>query len=143
MSPEQAEGRLESLGPASDVYSLGTTLYSLLTGKPPFVNAEVGVVIRKVQRGDFSPPRQVAHGVPPALEAVVLKAMAVHPQDRYASARELARDVEQWLADEPVRAYREPMADRLLRWARNHKPAVTALSSWLPPRWPPWRSTIR
>ena len=128
MSPEQAEGRLESSGQASDVYSLGATLYSVLTGRPPFVDSEVGVVLRKVQRGEFSPPRLVARSVPPALEAVVLKAMALHPQDRYDSADELARDVERWLADEPVRAYREPPVDRILRWARNHKPAVTALT---------------
>ena len=59
----------------------------------------------------------------------MLKAMALHPEDRYVSADELAKDVERWLADEPVRAYREPTTDRILRWARNHKPTVTALSA--------------
>ena len=127
MSPEQAEGRLELLGPLSDVYSLGATLYCLLTGRPPFED-EIIAVLRQVRRGDFPPPRQVEPQVPRALEAVVLKAMALQPQDRYDSARELARDIERWLADEPVRAYREPPTDRMVRWARNHKPAVAALS---------------
>ena len=85
-------------------------------------------MLGQVRRGDFPPPRQVEPQVPRALEAVALKAMALHPQDRYDSARELARDIERWLADEPVRAYRDPPTDRMVRWARNHKPAVAALS---------------
>ncbi len=101
MSPEQAEGRLELLGPLSDVYSLGATLYCLLTGRPPFED-EIIAVLRQVRRGEFPPPRQVEPQVPRALEAVALKAMALQPQDRYDSARELARDIERWLADEPV-----------------------------------------
>ena len=102
MSPEQAAGRLDQLGPASDVYSLGATLYCLLTGRPPVSGGDVGEVLEKVQRGDFPPPRQVRPGVPPALEAVCLKAMALRPGDRYPSALALAADVEHWLADEPV-----------------------------------------
>ena len=68
MSPEQAAGRLDELGPASDVYSLGAMLYSLLTGRVPFTDTELGDVLRKVQAGDFPPPRQVNRAVPPALE---------------------------------------------------------------------------
>src|SRR5262249_27989016 len=59
MSPEQAEGRLERVGPLSDVYSLGATLYCLLTGKPPIDETEVGEALRRVQRGEISPPRAV------------------------------------------------------------------------------------
>ena len=63
MSPEQAAGRLDELGPASDVYSLGAMLYSLLSGRVPFPDSELGVVLSKVRAGDFPPPRQVnAHG---------------------------------------------------------------------------------
>jgi formylglycine-generating enzyme required for sulfatase activity/tRNA A-37 threonylcarbamoyl transferase component Bud32 len=125
MSPEQAAGRLDRLGPASDTYSLGATLYCLLTGQAPFDKADVGVVLAKVQKGDFKPPRQVKASVPPALEAVCLKAMALKPEDRYGSPRELAGEIERWLADEPVQAYREPWRQRAGRWARRH-PAVLA-----------------
>ena len=76
MSPEQAEGDLEHLGPALDVYSLGGTLYCLLTGRPPFEGDDFGEVLRAVQRGEFSPPRQLDPTIDQALEAVCLKAMA-------------------------------------------------------------------
>jgi WD40 repeat protein/tRNA A-37 threonylcarbamoyl transferase component Bud32 len=126
MSPEQAEGRLDLLGPASDIYSLGATLYCLLTGRPPVDDREIAAVLRKVQRGDFPPPRHVDRGVPPALEAIVLKAMELQPVDRYPSAKALGEEVEHWLADEPVRAYREPLFTQLARRARRNKPAVAA-----------------
>jgi formylglycine-generating enzyme required for sulfatase activity/tRNA A-37 threonylcarbamoyl transferase component Bud32 len=128
MSPEQAAGRLDQLGPASDVYSLGATFYCLLTGKPPFRETDVGVVLAGVQRGDFKPPRQLDTKVPGALEAVCLKAMALKPEDRYPSPRDLAGEIEHWLADEPVSAYHEPFRVRAGRWARRH-PAVVAGSA--------------
>src|SRR5262249_40019088 len=93
MSPEQARGDLEHLGPRSDVYSLGTTLYCLLAGRPPF-EADVGDVLRKVQAGNIPPPRTLDPSIDRALEAVCLRAMAPKPERRYASARDLADDVE-------------------------------------------------
>jgi serine/threonine-protein kinase len=126
MSPEQAGGRLQELGPASDVYSLGATLYTLLTGRPPFTSGDTGSILAKVQKGDFPPPRQVRRGVPPALEAVCLKAMALQPADRYASPRKLAEDIEHWLADEPVSAWREPLPVRGRRWMKRHRVLVMA-----------------
>ena len=102
MSPEQAEGRLDQVGPLSDVYSLGATLYCLLTGKPPIDETDVGEALRRVQRGEFPPPRAVRPSIPPGLEAICLKAMALKPEDRYPSARALADEIEHWLADEPV-----------------------------------------
>jgi serine/threonine protein kinase/predicted negative regulator of RcsB-dependent stress response len=126
MSPEQAAGKVDELGPASDVYSLGATLYCLLTGKAPFEGRDVGEVLRQAQQGKFAPPRQLKREVPPALEAVCLQAMALKPEDRYPTARALAADVEQWLADEPVSAWREPLRLRLGRWARRHQKAVAA-----------------
>ena len=80
-------------------------------------------------RGDFPPPRQVRREVPRALEAICLKAMAPRPEDRYASARALAADVERWLADEPVSAWREPPWTRLDRWARRHRTATAAAAA--------------
>src|SRR5207248_9908716 len=77
MSPEQAAGQLDRLGPASDVYGLGATLYCLLTGRAPFEGAAVGEVLQRVRKGDFGPPRQLKRGVPVALGAVSLKAVAL------------------------------------------------------------------
>jgi serine/threonine-protein kinase len=125
MSPEQARGELDRLGPSSDVYSLGATLYCLLTGRPP-LEGDVGEVLRRAQAGDFPPPRAADPAIDRALEAVCLKAMAPDPGGRYASCKALAEDVERWLADEPVSAWREPLARRAGRWARRHRTAVTA-----------------
>jgi WD40 repeat protein len=126
MSPEQAAGRLDQLGPASDVYSLGATLYCLLTGRAPFTEREPGLLLCQVQQGEFPPPRQVKGAVPAALEAICLKAMALRPGDRYPSAKALADEVEHWLADERVTAYAEAWRGRLLRWTRRHKPLVAS-----------------
>jgi hypothetical protein len=125
MSPEQAAGDLDRLGPRSDVYSLGATLYCLLTGKAPFERDDAGAMLRLVQAGAFAPPRAVDPSIDRALEAVCLKAMAQRPEDRYATPKALSDDVERWAADEPVSAWREPLARRARRWARQHRPAVT------------------
>jgi formylglycine-generating enzyme required for sulfatase activity/tRNA A-37 threonylcarbamoyl transferase component Bud32 len=131
MSPEQAAGRLDQLGPASDVYSLGATLYCLLTGKAPFSEGDAPEVLRQVQRGEFPPPRQINRRVASALEAVCLKAMALRPGDRYPSPKALAEDLEHWLADEPVAAYREPLSVRLGRWLRHHQTLTAAVGALL------------
>jgi serine/threonine-protein kinase len=77
MSPEQALGRLDQLGPASDIYSLGATLSSILTGCPPIESQDKLEVLRRAQRGEVLPPRQVKPDVPPALDAICRKAMAL------------------------------------------------------------------
>ncbi len=125
MSPEQAEGAWERVGPASDVYSLGATLYVLLTGLTPFAGG-VGDFLARVRRGAFAPPRQARAGVPAPLDAVCRKAMALRPEDRYASALDLAADVERWLADEPVSVFRDPLSVRLPRLLRRHKAKAAA-----------------
>jgi WD40 repeat protein/tRNA A-37 threonylcarbamoyl transferase component Bud32 len=127
MSPEQAEGRLERVGPLSDVYSLGATLYCLLTGKPPIEETDVGEALRRVQWGEFPPPRAVRPSIPPGLEAIGLKAMALEPEERYPSAPALADEIEHWLADEPVSVYREPITVRLTRWGRRHRTLATSM----------------
>jgi serine/threonine-protein kinase len=125
MSPEQAAGQWDLLGPASDLYSLGATLYVLLTGQPAFDAGPVGAVLDRVRRGDFPPPRQRRKDVPHALEAICLKAMARQPEDRYATAEDLAADLEHWLADAPVSAWREPWRLRARRWLRQHQRLAT------------------
>ncbi len=125
MSPEQAEGDIERLGPHSDVYSLGATLYYLLTGKPP-ADGEVFDVLRAVRRGELRPPRQIAPEIDRALEAVCLKAMAHRPEDRYSAPRVLSEDVERWMADESVTAWREPLSRRARRWMRRNRTTAAA-----------------
>jgi serine/threonine protein kinase len=89
MSPEQAAGRLDLLGAASDVYSLGATLYYVLTGQPPIASVGIGTVLRKVQNGEFCLPRAVNPKIALPIEAICLKAMALKPADRYASPKGL------------------------------------------------------
>ncbi len=125
MSPEQAAGRWDAVGPPSDIYSLGVTLYVLLTGRLPFEARSSRELLERVQTGAFPAPRERNPSVPRPLEAVCLKAMAHRPEDRYATALELAGDLEQWLADEPVQAYREPWTARVRRWMSRHRPLVT------------------
>lgn len=128
MSPEQAAGRLTELGPATDVYSLGATLYHLLTGKPPF-DGPTHDVIRDVLVGRFPKPCVVSSDVSPPLEAICLKAMSLNAANRYSSARAFADDVEHWLADEPISAAKDSISERLRRWGRKHKGWVQAGSA--------------
>jgi len=128
MSPEQAAGRLDALGPCSDIYSLGATLYHLLTGKPPFSGSEEEV-LGNVILGRFDRPRAVNPEVPRAMEAICLKAMARLPDHRYSTGRELAEDIERFLADERVQSYAEPFPVKAWRWVRNHRPLVISTAA--------------
>ncbi len=129
MSPEQAAGRLDILGPRSDVYSLGATLYCVLTGEPPVEGDNVGELLQRVQRGNIRPPRTLNPGIDRGLDAICLKALSLDPANRYSRAAELAADVQRWLADEPVQAYREGMLARAGRWARRHRGLVSTIAA--------------
>ena len=94
---------------------------SLLVGKPPFERDDLGEMLQRVQRGEFPRPRELNRSLPAALEAICLRAMALKPADRYPSARALADDIEHWLADERVAAYRE-IVQRACRPLGPHAP---------------------
>jgi tetratricopeptide (TPR) repeat protein/tRNA A-37 threonylcarbamoyl transferase component Bud32 len=121
MSPEQATGNLNELGPATDVYSLGATLYTLLAKRAPIEAANVGEALRKAERGEWTPLLSVNPAIPAALATVCGKAMAARPTDRYATADALAADVERYLADEPVSVHRDGALVGLRK-----RPAATA-----------------
>jgi serine/threonine-protein kinase len=124
MSPEQAAGRLDELGPATDVYSLGSILHTILTGRQTFQSSQMDVLERIIQ-GRFANPRSLDHTIPRPLEAICLKSLATKPAERYQSVAQLATDVERWLADEPVSAFTDPWFVGLQRFARRHRTAVT------------------
>lgn len=126
MSPEQAGVRPAAIGPASDIYSLGATLFVLLTGKPPFDGVPLAALFDRLKHGEIPKPLSANPSVPRPLDAICCKAMAAVPEQRYATALDLARDIECWLGDEPVSAYREPLLSQARRVLRRYRSAVTA-----------------
>jgi serine/threonine-protein kinase len=124
LSPEQARG--ETVGPRSDVYSLGATLYAILAGRPPRTGEE-SAVMEAARRGEFVPLEKAAPRAPGDLAAVCTRALAADPTVRDQTARELAEEVTRCLADEPVKARQEPAGAAWRRWATRHRAALTAL----------------
>jgi len=131
MSPEQARGDIASLGPRSDVYSIGAMLYHLLTGRPAYAppsgSISARAVLARLLDGPPEPVRELAPEAPEDLAEVCRKAMARAPEERYGSALELARDLEAYLGSRPVAA-REPSLGYALRLAlrRNRAVSLTA-----------------
>ena len=123
ISPEQAAGEGNRVGPATDIFGLGATLYAILTGQAPYTGAREIELARSCQ---FPAPLQVNPTIPQALAAVCSKAMACRPSSRYATAVDFASDLERWLADEPVSCYSEGMLLRVWRWLRHHQVVATS-----------------
>jgi serine/threonine-protein kinase len=114
ISPEQARASVkEPVGPATDVYSLGAVLYEAVTGQPPYSGVDGPAIIARVLGSAPPPPRTFAPGLNPRLEGIILKAMARKPRSRYASADELAEDLERFRVGDSVRARKPGLAVRL------------------------------
>lgn len=131
MSPEQARGEVDRLGPGSDVYALGAILYYLLAGRPPFDGPSVAAILDQVIRAAPEPlgRRDPTLGRP--LSAICGKAMAQEPADRYALAEELAADMGRYLDGLAVSAHREHALERLGRLLVRHRAIVLLVSAYL------------
>jgi tetratricopeptide (TPR) repeat protein/predicted Ser/Thr protein kinase len=121
MPPEQALGQHHRVGPRSDVYGLGATLYWSLAARPPFAAPDLPALLRAVVHDDPRPT-----GVDRDLDLVLAKCLAKEPEQRYPSAAELADDLDRWLADEPVRARAPSLRYRLQKRLRRHRTLLRA-----------------
>ncbi|WP_373650079.1 protein kinase domain-containing protein [Schlesneria sp. DSM 10557] len=139
ISPEQLSSD-EPISPTSDVYSLGATLYEILTGKPPFDGRDPQVR-EKVRNAQFPRPHQVIHSIPRNLEAICLKAMSLSPGSRYSTATLLARDLTSWMRDDELLVAPDRWYHKFFRLARRHRGiaislgtaalAVSIVSAWM------------
>jgi tetratricopeptide (TPR) repeat protein len=128
MSPEQALAQRVLVDHRTDIYSLGVTLYELLTLEPAFDGRDRAELLRQIAFEEPPPPRHRDRAVPADLETVVLKAIAKSPAERYATAQELADDLERFVKDEPIRARRPTVFQRARKWTRRHRAASRAMA---------------
>jgi serine/threonine protein kinase/WD40 repeat protein len=126
MAPEQAAGQTQQIGPATDVYGLGTILYELVTGRPPFRGENDVQTLRQVLDDDPPHPRKLRPDVPADLAAITLKCLEKQPAARYASTAELAADLQRFLTDRPTIARPLSIPQRVAKWSRR-RPAMAAL----------------
>lgn len=126
MSPEQAAGRREAIDHRTDVYSLGVTLYELLTLRPAIADGDYREMLNAVALLDPPAPRTVEPALPIELDTIVRKAIAKVPADRYATAAGLAEDLQAWLDDKPIKARPPTMLERINKWRRRNSGLVAA-----------------
>ena len=127
VAPEQAEGSTRSLGPSTDVYSLGAILFDLLTGRPPFLGDNVFAVIQQAAEKPAPKLRSLAPALDRDLEIICAKCLERKPNARYCSAGDLAEDLERWLADRPIIARPVSVPVRIGHWSRRN-PAVAGMA---------------
>jgi tetratricopeptide (TPR) repeat protein/serine/threonine protein kinase len=124
MSPEQALAKRVLVDHRTDVYSLGATLYELLTLEPVFPGADRQELLRQIAFEEPRPLRRLNRAIPAELETIVLKALEKNPAERYGTAQELADDLQRWRQDEPIRARPPSLVVRARKWGRRHPSVV-------------------
>lgn len=128
-APEQAAGRPQDIGVATDVYGLGALFYHLLTGRAPFNAATPSGTLRLVLEADPPPPRLLNPALPRDLETICLKCLAKEPARRYATAAEVGEDIERFLDNRPIRARPPSTVYRARRFARRYRTGVVAVAA--------------
>jgi serine/threonine protein kinase/Flp pilus assembly protein TadD len=125
MSPEQALAKHGLVDHRTDIYSLGVTLYELLTGSPAVGGVDREHILNVIMLEEPPPPRARVAAIPIDLETIVLKAISKNPDDRYATAQEMANDLRRFLDDKPVQARRPGWIKRSAKWVRRHRTMMT------------------
>jgi serine/threonine protein kinase/WD40 repeat protein len=129
MSPEQADGARDIIDHRCDIYSLGATLYELLTLQPLFSDESREKLLRQVLTQAPKLPRSVESSIPNDLETILLKSLAKRPEDRYATAQAMADDLRCWLEHRPIKARRPSLADRTSKWMlRNQRTVFSGIT---------------
>jgi WD40 repeat protein/serine/threonine protein kinase len=128
MSPEQALAKRVLVDHRTDIYSLGVTLYELVTLEHAFEGTDRQELLHQIAFEEPRPPRRLNKSIPVELETIVLKAMQKNPAERYATAQEFADDLRRFLEDKPIRARRTTLAQHALRWCRRNK-SLTVVGS--------------
>ncbi len=126
MSPEQAMGKRMLVDHRTDIYSLGVTLYELLTLTPVFDGHDRQELLNQIANEEPRPPRSLDKSIPVELETIILKAIAKQPGERYSSVQEMGNDLQFFLEDKPIKARRPTVREKIVKWSRRHRPVVVS-----------------
>ena len=126
MSPEQALAKRVIVDHRTDIYSLGVTLYELLTLEPTFSGHDRQELLRQIAFEEPRPPRRLNDAIPADLQTIVLKATEKNPGQRYETAQELADDLQRFLESKPILAKPPTLLDRASKWSRRHRSVVAS-----------------